>query len=54
MAKSPVMIEIRLRWWFTSIYLPLLVWFCRLHNSVPDAAKLNRVIARATKLKVID
>ena len=44
-------VEIRFAWWLEP-YLHTLVFFCHLFGTLPDMAKLERVIRRAIRLRI--
>lgn len=52
MMNHPLVVHVRVAWWL-SPYLHALCFFCAISRREPDWEKLNRVIERALKLKVV-
>lgn len=52
MAVNTVMIELRWAWWFMP-YIKTLIFFCQITGGYPDTEKLERIVARAAKTRIV-
>lgn len=49
---NTLVIEVRVTWWLL-VYLNALVFFCTVMNTLPDEEKLETVIKRGIKARVL-
>lgn len=52
MLKSEIKVQISFKWWLLP-YLEILCFFCGLFNSEPDYKKLEKIIQKATKTRLL-
>lgn len=52
MTEASVTVSVRFAWWLRP-YLAALGFFCAMHGTLPDWNKLERVVQRAVRVKVL-
>lgn len=50
MAIGNLVVDIKIAWWFTYLYLPLMDLFCVTFGTEPDVDKVTNVLSKAIKI----